>query len=233
MDALAGSLLGVLLGMRHACEPDHLAALSTLAVEEHSPRRGLVLGAFWGLGHTIALFAVAVVLTLLHAALPQRIGDAFELAVAFMLLLLGARAVVRALREGREGPLVAHAHGPASHRHHSGGTHVHLGRWTVAVRPLLVGLVHGLAGSGALTALALASMPDATARLWYVALFGLGSVAGMGLLSGLAGFPLARLGRRPAAARGLALATGLFSVFLGIAWGLPLLGRLSLLHPGP
>ena len=87
--------------------------------------------------------------------------------------------------------------------------------------------MHGLAGSGALTALVLASLPGTSARLLYVALFGAGSVLGMGLLSGLAGWPLARLGRRPAAARVLAGATGLLSIGLGIAWGWPLIGRLQ------
>jgi hypothetical protein len=227
MESIAGPLLGILLGMRHACEPDHLAALSTLAVEKRSAREGLVLGAFWGLGHTFALFGVAVALTALHATLPGRVADLFELGAAFMLLLLGARAVAKAAREGSAGPSIAHAHGPERHQHHAGGGHVHLGRWTLAVRPLLVGIVHGLAGSGALTALALASMPGTAARLWYVALFGVGSVFGMGLLSGLAGWPLARLSRKPLAVRALAGATGLLSIALGVAWGWPLLGRLA------
>lgn len=226
MEAIAGPLLGILLGMRHACEPDHLAALSTLAVEEQGPRRGLLLGAFWGLGHTVALFGVAVALALLQATMPEKMADFFELGVAFMLLALGARAVIRAAGEGKKGPSIAHAHGPESHRHHAGGAHVHLGHWTLAARPLLVGVVHGLAGSGALTAFALASMPGTAARLWYVALFGIGSVVGMGLLSGLAGWPLARLSRKPAAVRALAAATGMLSIALGVAWGFPLLVRL-------
>jgi high-affinity nickel-transport protein len=176
---------------------------------------------------------VAAALTLLHATLPSRVADLFEFGVAVMLLVLGTRAVAKALREGRAGPSIAHAHGPDRHRHHAGGAHVHLGSWTLALRPLLVGIVHGLAGSGALTALALASMPGTAARLWYVALFGLGSVAGMGLLSGLAGWPLLQLSRKPAAVRGLAAATGVLSIALGVAWGWPLLGRLVLSQPGP
>src|SRR3954462_10196237 len=93
MDSISGAVLGVLLGMRHAGEPDHLAAIGTLVAEERSARGGLRLGAFWGLGHTIALFAVAALLAALQATMPVRVADLFELGVAFMLLALGARAV--------------------------------------------------------------------------------------------------------------------------------------------
>ena len=226
MEAFAGGVLGILLGMRHACEPDHLAAISTLVADKPDARRGLLLGAFWGLGHTAALFAVAVALTLLQVALPARLADAFELCVAFMLLGLGTRAVARAAREGNAGPRELHAHGDERHTHESARGHVHFGRWTLAGRPLLVGVVHGLAGSGALTALALANLPGTALRLVYIALFGAGSMLGMALLSGVAGWPLARIGRRPWAARTLGCATGFLSMSLGIFWAGPLLGRL-------
>jgi ABC-type nickel/cobalt efflux system permease component RcnA len=224
MEAVAGSLLGVLFGMRHACEPDHLAAISTLVAEERSARRGLLLGLFWGLGHTAALLAVAVALTLLRAGLPAKVADVFELGVALMLLALGARALARA--EGSAGPRKLHAHGGTRHEHEASAGHVHLGRWTLAGRPLVVGIVHGLAGSGALTAVALASLPSSGARLAYVALFGFGSILGMAALSGLVGWPLAHFGRRPAAARALAASTGLFSIGLGVFWGWPLAARI-------
>jgi ABC-type nickel/cobalt efflux system permease component RcnA len=226
MEALAGSLLGVLFGMRHACEPDHLAAISTLVAEERSARKTLLLGLFWGLGHTAALLGVAVALTVLRAGLPPGLADAFELGVALMLLALGARALSRAAREGSSGPRKLHAHGRAQHEHEAAGGHVHLGRWTLAGRPLIIGIVHGLAGSGALTAVALASLPSNAARLAYVALFGFGSILGMAALSGIAGWPLAHFGRRPAAARALAAATGLFSIGLGLFWGWPLVTRI-------
>ncbi|GAC1600629.1 MAG: hypothetical protein NVS4B10_12410 [Myxococcales bacterium] len=228
MEPLAGSLLGVLLGMRHACEPDHLAALSTLLGRRQGSRTGsgLALGLFWGLGHTLALLAVAVALTFLQTAFPPRLADAFELGVALMLLALGARALRQAAVEGRAGPRQVHAHGGERHEHETGDGHVHLGSWTFACRPLLVGVIHGLAGSGALTAVVLAGLPNASARLLYIALFGFGSMLGMALLSGLVGWPLARLGHRPGVARALAGATGLFSIGLGLTWGWPLLGRL-------
>ena len=227
MNSISGALFGVLLGMRHAGEPDHLAAIGTLVAEERSPRGGLRLGAFWGLGHTLSLLAVAALLTALQTRLPARVADIFELAVAIMLLGLGTRALARAVREGGSGPSTIHAHGADRHQHRGPAGHVHLGPWTLSWRPLLVGILHGLAGSGALTALVLASLPTTAARLWYVALFGIGSIAGMAVLSGLAGWLLARLGRRPGAARILSGATGAFSIVLGVAWGWPLLDRLA------
>jgi hypothetical protein len=227
MDSISGAVLGVLLGMRHAGEPDHLAAIGTLVAEERSARGGLRLGAFWGLGHTIALFAVAAVLAALEATMPVRVADLFELGVAFMLLALGARAVARAAREGRSGPSTVHAHHGGQHEHGGPSQHVHLGRWTLSWRPLLVGIVHGLAGSGALTALVLAGLPTTSARLLYVAFFGAGSVVGMSLLSGLAGVPLARISRTPGAARVLAATTGIVSMAFAVAWGWPLVDRLA------
>jgi high-affinity nickel-transport protein len=226
MQALAGWIVGLLLGMRHALEPDHLAAVSTLVAEHRSPHRGFFLGAFWGAGHTLALFAVGLALALLHARISDRLADAFELAVAAMLVGLGTRALHRSFRQGREGRTPPHRHDGLVHQHAGPQAHVHLGPWTLAARPLAIGIVHGLAGSGALTALVLAGLPSTNARLVYIALFGLGSATGMALLSGVAGWPLARMGRNPAAARGLTAVTGLVSATLGVFWGWPPVARL-------
>ena len=103
---------------------------------------------------------------------------------------------------------------------------MHVGRWTLARRPLLVGAVHGLAGSGALTALVLATLPTAAARITYMTLFGLGSSVGMAALSGLLGWPLTRLDQQGRALRIVSLVVGLVSTGLGLAWGAPLVSRL-------
>ena len=103
---------------------------------------------------------------------------------------------------------------------------MHIGRWTLARRPLLVGAVHGLAGSGALTALVLTTLPTTAARIAYMALFGLGSTLGMAALSGVLGWPLARLGTHHAVARGISLAVGCLSIGLGLVWGYPFVFRL-------
>ncbi len=202
LTVIGGGLAGLALGVRHAFEPDHLAAVSTLVAERPGARRGFVLGATWGVGHTLALFSVGMALSLLQVTLPERLADAFELAVAAMLIGLGVRAIVRFAR------VTAPPAPPAVRR-----------------RSLAVGVVHGLAGSGAVTALVLGGLPSTAARLGYIALFGLGSIVGMSLLSSLAGWPLERLQR----ARRLQLvsaAAGLVAATLGVFWAWPIVARL-------
>ena len=223
---VTGSLLGTLIGVRHAFEPDHLAAVSTLVSEERGSGATALLGVAWGVGHTISLVAVGLLVVVLRAQMPEGLSDIFELGVACMLIGLGARALVRAWRQGAEGPARPHVHGGMAHRHRGPTAHVHIGRWTLARRPLLVGLVHGLAGSGALTALVLASLPSAASRIIYMALFGLGSTLGMAAMTGLLGWPLARMGRNPRTARLVSATVGTLSACLGVAWGYPLAARM-------
>jgi hypothetical protein len=226
LELMTSSGLGSLLGMRHALEPDHLAAVSTLVSRERSGIRAALLGVCWGLGHTLSLVVVGALLVALRAEMPAAVSDLFELLVAFMLVALGFRAIVHAARQGAEGPTRVHRHGRLVHSHAGVPAHVHIGVWTLARRPLLVGAVHGLAGSGALTALVLATLPTTTARLAYMALFGLGSTVSMAALSGLLGWPLARLGTHHLVARGVSLIVGCTSMALGIMWGQSTIARL-------
>jgi sulfite exporter TauE/SafE len=198
-----GIVLGMLVGLRHAFEPDHLTAVSTLVNETETSRQGVWLGALWGVGHTISLIAVGVVLAIVGATLPARAAIGFELAVAVMLIVLGVRAIALATHDHAD-----HVRGVRDRR-----------RW----RPLAIGLVHGLAGSGALTALVFARLPDAAARILYIAVFGIGSIAGMAIASGLAGATLRLVARGRATRRWIGLATGLVSIVVGIAWSIPLL----------
>jgi hypothetical protein len=226
LELMTSSGLGSLLGMRHALEPDHLAAVSTLVTGERNSYKAAFLGACWGLGHTSALIAVGAVLVLLRAEMPARVADGFELCVALMLIGLGLRAIYLAARQGPSGPAHVHHHGHTTHVHQGAPAHIHIGAWTLARRPLIVGAVHGLAGSGALTALVLATLPTTAARLTYMVVFGLGSTLGMAALSGLLGWPLAQAGRHRGLARALSLAVGCVSTALGLVWGYPLLGRM-------
>ena len=223
---MTSSGLGSLLGMRHALEPDHLAAVSTLVTGERSTWKAAFLGMCWGLGHTLTLVAVGAVLVILRAEMPARMSDVFEFGVALMLIGLGLRAIYLAARQGPAGPVHVHHHGGMVHVHRGAPAHIHIGAWTLARRPLFVGAIHGLAGSGALTALVLATLPSTSARLTYMAVFGLGSTLGMAALSGLLGWPLARAGSHRAVARGVSLAVGCVSTVLGLAWGYPLVARL-------
>jgi hypothetical protein len=218
-------LLGLLVGLRHAFEPDHLTAMATLASDTRDARRGALLGAIWGIGHTVALVAVGVALLALGDTLPDRLAATFELAVAGVLVALGIRAIRQALRDGAAGGESEHSHRGRRHRHAGPLAHVHVGGHTLAWRPLAVGLVHGLAGSGALTALVFAQLPSAAARLSYIVLFGIGSVAGMAAASAFASASLGAVTSR--VQRGLVLGAGVVSIVLGIAWSLPLYAQLA------
>jgi hypothetical protein len=226
VELLTSSGLGSLLGMRHALEPDHLAAVTTLVSRERNSVRAALLGAWWGVGHTFALMIVGAALVVVRTEMPATISDVFELAVAVMLIGLGIRSLRQAALQGPGGPLHLHRHGPIVHTHAGVTSHVHFGGWTFARRPLLVGAVHGLAGSGALTALVLATLPTTASRLAYVLLFGVGSTLSMAALSGLLGWPLARLGSHHRVARSVSVVVGCLSIGLGVVWGLPLLQRL-------
>src|SRR5262245_46482199 len=117
LEIATGSTFGALVGMRHALEPDHLAAVSTLVANERGPSRAAFLGLCWGLGHTLALVAVGAALVLLRAEMPTRLSDLFEFGVALMLVGLGTRAVALAVRQGATGPSAAHHHGSIVHTH--------------------------------------------------------------------------------------------------------------------
>jgi high-affinity nickel permease len=219
---VAAIAVGLLVGTRHAFEPDHLAAVSTLVTTARSPRGATALGLLWGVGHTIALLAVGISLVFVDGMLPARLASAFELAVAAMLVVLGIRAVIRGVRN-TGGDAGLHHHGGAVHFHAGAGDHVHVGTRALAWRPLTIGLVHGLAGSGALTALAFAELPTTAARIVYMLLFGIGSIAGMALATGITGSVLARIARGGNTQRVLAITSGCASCICGIAWAVPLL----------
>jgi ABC-type nickel/cobalt efflux system permease component RcnA len=218
---VGGVLLGLLLGLRHAFEPDHLTAVSTLVAEARGARRSMWLGAVWGLGHTISLVVLGTVLLASGAMLSERTVAMLELIVAVMLVVLGVRSLVVALREGSRGPTHDHRHGEDTHTHAAPPEHLHVAGRSLALRPLVVGLVHGLAGSGALSALVFAELPTLGAQVTYIGLFGMGSIAGMAIASGVVGASLQRAAATPARRRIIMMASGGLSVVLGIAWGLP------------
>ena len=215
---VASAGLGTLLGMRHALEPDHLAALSTLLTGERNVRKAAWLGVYWGIGHTLTLLLAGTLLVVLRADMPEVASDALAGAVVLLLVGFGFRAIYLSAGQASAGRTHSHVHGAPS-------AAALVGQWTIARRPLLVGAVHGLAGSGALTALVMATIPSIGARLVYLLLFGVGSTLGMAALSGLMGWPIARVGVHSGFARGVALAVGCISIMLGVYWGYPMIGR--------
>lgn len=190
MLTMLGWLLGLANGVRHALEPDHVAAISTLVAEQKSTRRAAAFAAMWGLGHGAMLLAVGGTLIALRARMPVRIEQALELGVALMLVLLGGRAIRVAVSLAK-----GHAHSAPT-----------------AGRPFFIGIVHGLAGSGALTALIASEMPTPTSGIVALVLYGLGAAAGMALLASVASVPLLRLRKGMPV---LLAATGIASLLVG------------------
>src|SRR3989441_3549395 len=175
--------IGGLLGFRHAFEPDHLAAVSTLATRPSARLWSAArLGLVWGLGHTVTVGAVALLIIALGISLPDRFWPAAELLVAALLVLLGSLVIWRYMR-GRW-HMHVHTHpaaGPHFHLHSHGtdAAHGHAHAAVDARRSLGFGIAHGLAGSGAIAALLVAAAPDTTSRLVYFAAFGAGTIIGM------------------------------------------------------
>lgn len=175
--------VGGLLGVRHAFEPDHLAAVSTLATRPAARLWSAArLGLVWGLGHTVTVGAVALLIIALGVQLPDRFWPAAELLVAGLLVLLGAVVIWRYVR-GRW-HMHAHMHVAANphfhlHSHATSPEHGHDHAVGDARRSLGFGIAHGLAGSGAIAALLVAAAPDTASRIAYFAAFGLGTIVGM------------------------------------------------------
>jgi nitrile hydratase accessory protein len=211
----ASASFGALLGMRHALEPDHLAAVSTLMTGERSSAKAAWLGACWGMGHTLTLLATGAVLVLFRAEMPAIAAQVFELCVVLLLVGFGVRAMYQGARRMSARP---------THSHRTPGAFslLQMDGWTLA-RPVLVGAVHGLAGSGALIALVVTTLPSTAARLGYLALFGVGSTVAMAALSGLLGWPIARMGAHHVCVRTASVAVGVVSTALGLFWGYPLI----------
>jgi len=235
---VASALLGALLGMQHAFEPDHLAAVATLMTGERTSAKAAWLGACWGLGHTLTLLVAGTALIVFRAEMPSAVVKAFEFGVVLLLIGFGARAIY--LAACNVVPRRTHSHAtPATSRlvdvdvatsrlvdvDVATSPLADVDRWTLA-RPLLVGAVHGLAGSGTLTALVVATLPSTATRLGYLSLFGIGSTLGMVALSGLLGWQIARMGSDRTIVRTFSLAVGCVSTVLGLFWGYPLLSRL-------
>lgn len=226
--------LGLVFGLKHALDADHLAAVSTIVSESESLFSSSVIGVLWGVGHTLSLLVVGVTVILLHVEIGARTALALEFCVALMLIGLGADALRKLARGGRI-HLHAHEHHGRVHFHphvHDGAPepsdHTHHG-FALNLRPVLVGMVHGLAGSAALMLLVLSTIPSPVLGLAYIAAFGIGSIGGMLFMSALVALPARltaeRFSRAHFAVRTVAafvsLGFGLFMAYeIGVVGGL-------------
>src|SRR6202162_4609775 len=241
--------LGFFLGMRHATDPDHVIAVTTIVSRQRSIRHAALIGVLWGLGHTITIFLVGSAIILFGVVIPPRLGLTMELSVGLMLILLGilnltgfTRWVTETFKPAADpahqhihshahphvhGDFIhshAHSHDPAQHGHAPEATPVgwmdrvfgQLGLYQ-AVRPLAVGLVHGLAGSAAVALLVLTTIRDARWAIAYLLVFGVGALAGLLHTTPALAMPFKQSQQR--FARGnhaLGVASGLLSLACGI-----------------
>jgi high-affinity nickel-transport protein len=262
--ALSLTLLGFFLGMRHATDPDHVIAVSTIVTRQPTIRAALLIGGLWGVGHTLTIVAVGGAIVLFTIVIPPRLGLTMEMAVALMLIVLGMWNLtgileqIRGLRTlGGTGvdrlEAHLHSHGDYIHSHLSGrevGQHGHrddqtpvaqldrrfsgLGAYQV-LRPLVVGLVHGLAGSAAVALLVLALIKNPWWAIAYLVLFGIGTIAGMILITAAIGTVIAYAsGRSARVERYLRVASGLLSFGFGLflAYQIAIVDGLITGYPG-
>lgn len=182
---LTALLLGLLLGIRHALDIDHVVAVTTIVSRSRHTLRSALAGVTWGVGHSIVLLAAGFAVLVLRLTIPDRLALFVEFAVGVMLVVLGVPLLWRLRKvhthvHRHEGEVHLHPHSHADSRGHE---HIHLRK------PLLVGMIHGLAGSGALTLLALGAMPSILQGLLFLLLFGVGSILGMMVFGGLISLP--------------------------------------------
>jgi len=251
--------LGFFLGMRHATDPDHVIAVTTIVTRQRSVLKSAAIGAFWGVGHTLTIFAVGTAIILFDLVIPPRVGLSMELSVGLMLIVLGVMNVVSFRRLLPEATLQAdagsstvhthaHSHGDYVHSHphtHGPGGHSHshsaawLDRWLgktrvyQPLRPLLIGIVHGLAGSAAVALLVLTTIRNSRWAIAYLLVFGVGTIAGMMLITMSIASTFRLAGQSVKFSRRLAIASGLLSLAFGlvVAYHICFVDGLLTAHP--
>jgi len=224
LTALTIVLIGFALGMRHATDPDHVVAVTTIVSKQQNIRQAALIGILWGLGHTLTIFAVGSAIILFKVTIPPRLGLTMELAVGMMLILLGALSLTGILQRlaARFGTphtsVLPDATIPRSQARSTANIGIvkSLGSFQV-FRPLLVGIVHGLAGSAAVALLVLTTIGNPYAAIVYLLVFGMGTMAGMILITATIAVPFAYTGKRFTGwNRGMGVFSGVVSLAFGV-----------------
>lgn len=217
--------LGFLIGMRHALEVDHVAAIASLATHHNSMAATVKQGAAWGLGHTITLFIFGSIVIMVDSVIQEKFAHGLEMAVGAMLIVLGGEVIYRVIRDRihfhshkhDQGDTHFHAHSHRGESEHSRSSHQHDHEKQFPVRALMVGLMHGMAGSAALILLTLETIKSPLLGILYIVLFGIGSIVGMATLSVAIAFPLRASARKLTwFHNSFEIVIGLFTTGLGI-----------------
>ncbi|HEB55203.1 MAG TPA: urease accessory protein [Gammaproteobacteria bacterium] len=220
-------LIGLFIGMRHAMEADHVAAVASLTSRNQSLAHTIKQGAAWGMGHTITLFLFGSVVIFMDTMIPADFAKGLEMAVGLMLVLLGADVLRRVIRnrihfhshqhdDGRF-HFHAHSHAGESRRQHNASSHAHQHPRGFPFRALMVGMMHGMAGSAAVIVLALGTVESPMQGLLYILIFGIGSIFGMALLSVIISFPMRLSATRLTwAHNSLQMLVGMMTIGLGV-----------------
>lgn len=219
-------LLGFLIGMKHALEADHVAAVASLATGSNSFADTVRQGTVWGIGHTITLLLFGSIVIWMDSVMPQQVALWLEYAVGLMLILLGLDVIRRVIHERvhfhshihREGHSHFHAHSHAGETDHDQAEHHHRHDRRFPLRALVIGLVHGMAGSAALIILTLETIHSPMQGMLYMLLFGVGSMLGMALLSAVIAVPLRHSARGLTwLHNGLQLVIGAATIMIGFS----------------
>jgi sulfite exporter TauE/SafE len=212
-------IIGFVLGLQHATEADHLAAVSTIVSEKKNLFTASLVGGLWGVGHTISLFVVGALVILLKFQISESLEATLEACVGAMLILLGLNAL-RKLFQASKVHLHSHEHDGHKHLHihtHESGIN-ETSHHRLSPRSVVIGMVHGLAGSAALMLLVVPTISSSTIALLYILIFGIGSIGGMMAMSFLIGLPFHfTAGRFDVLNRGIRLVAGIFSFSLGVS----------------
>lgn len=210
-------LLGFVLGLRHATDADHLAAVSTIISDRKSLFASSLVGGLWGLGHTISLFIVGLVVIFLKLQISEDVETKLEAIVGGMLVILGINALRKLLRAEKV-HVHTHEHGSRAHMHiHAHGKNVPTtSHHRLSPRSVIVGMIHGLAGSAALMLLVVPTIPSPLLAMLYILIFGVGSIGGMMAMSFLIGLPFHFTANRfDILNKMIRLCAGVFSLSLG------------------
>jgi ABC-type nickel/cobalt efflux system permease component RcnA len=217
-------LLGFVLGLQHATDPDHLVAVATIVTRERRFAAGARIGLLWGVGHMLTLAIAGTVIVALNLTVSSRVATGLELVVAAMLVLLGGcrlrdalRGIVAVAPERRAADHRHANHAETIHTHH-GETHVHPSESLLAaagLRALMVGAVHGMAGTAAIALLVLATIHTVAAAMIYLVVFGIGTIAGMTALTAAMAYPVARIARLRRMREAMALVSGVAAIAFG------------------